>query len=123
MSFANDTLTDRIIHGVIRVHQKLGPGFLEIVYRRALVMELAKLGLTTEVGKEILVYYDDEPVGRHVLDLLVDGRVIVEVKAVDALCKAHYAQVRAYLKASGLAVALLVNFDDARADYRRVELR
>jgi GxxExxY protein len=120
--FANDALTDRIIYGVIRVHQRLGPGFLEVVYRRALVLELRKQGLHCETEKEILVYYDGVQVGRHVLDLVVDGRVIVETKAVEALNKAHYAQARAYLKATGLSVAILANFGEARADFRRVVL-
>ena len=121
-SYVSDPLTDRIIYGVIRVHQRLGPGFVEVVYRRALVVELGKVGLACDTEKEILIYYDGVQVGRHVLDLLVGGKVIVETKAVDALNKLHYAQVRAYLKATGLSVALLVNFGDARADFRRIVL-
>ena len=119
--FRDDHLTDRIIYCVILVHQNLGPGFLEAVYRRALVIELNKHNLATEVEKEILIYYDGQKVGRHRLDLLIEGRVIVELKAVEALSKADYAQVRSYLKAAQLNLALLVNFSPERADFRRIE--
>lgn len=118
-----DQLTRLIITCIIRVHQTLGPGFLEHVYQNSLVIELRKNGLRLETQKEILVFYDGERVGRHVLDLLVSGTVIVEVKAVDSLCKAHYAQVRAYMKATGSSVAILVNFGAARADFRRIAPR
>ncbi|HEX2165886.1 MAG TPA: GxxExxY protein [Longimicrobiales bacterium] len=94
-------LTGRIIQCIIHVHQTLGPGFLESVYRRALVIELRKQKLTTEAEKEIgrsrkgnRVYYDGQEVGKHRLDLLVEGQVIVELKTAEALGKAHYAQVR-----------------------------
>ncbi len=89
-----DTLTERIIWGIIQVHQTLGAGFLESVYRRALVSELRKQGLTTEVEHEVGVYYDGHEVGRHRLDLLVEGQVILELKTVESLSNAHYAQVR-----------------------------
>jgi GxxExxY protein len=120
-SYHDDHLTNRIIFCVIRVHQTLGPGFLEAVYRRALVIELSKHNFTIEVEKEILVYYDGQKVGRHRLDLLIEGKVIVELKAVEALSKADYAQVRSYLKAAQLNLALLVNFSSERADFRRIE--
>lgn len=120
-AYGDDRLTERIIHCIIRVHQTLGPGFLENVYRRALVLELVKQGLSTETEKEIIVYYGDVDVGRHRLDLLVEGRVILELKTVERLSQVHYAQVRSYLKATGLGLALLVNFAEERADFRRVE--
>ena len=68
-----------------------------------------------------MVVYEGEEVGRHRLDLLVDTRLILELKTVEDLAKAHYAQVRSYLKATGLSVALLVNFAKERADFRRIE--
>ncbi len=118
-----DVLTDRIIWCIIRVHQVLGPGFLESVYRRALVIELQKQGLATEVEHEVDVYYDGHEVGCHKLDLLVEKQVILELKTVECLNKAHYAQVRSYLRASGVRLALLVNFSGERADFRRLENR
>jgi GxxExxY protein len=116
----DDVLTHRIIAGVIRVHQVLGPGFREHVYRRALTIELRKQELAAEIEPVFAILYDGRWVGRHRLDLLVERRVIVELKTVDDLSKAHYAQVRSYLKATGLKTALLVNFAGAQADFRRV---
>jgi GxxExxY protein len=119
--YRGDGLTRRVIQCVIQVHQTLGPGFLESVYRRALLIELRKQDLATDTEKEVVIYYDGQKVGRHCVDLIVEGRVIVELKTVAALSKAHYAQVRSYLRATRLDIALLVNFATDRADFRRVE--
>ncbi|MBT9583664.1 GxxExxY protein [bacterium] len=72
------------------------------MYRRALVVELKRAGLFVEVEKEVVIYYCGQEVGRHKLDLVVESRLIVELKTVEDLSKAHYAQVRSYLKATGL---------------------
>ncbi|HUH13914.1 MAG TPA: GxxExxY protein [Longimicrobiales bacterium] len=119
--YRGDELTGRVIQCIIHVHQALGPGFLEGVYQRALLIELRNQDLATEAEKEVVVYYDGQEVGRHRLDLLIEGQVIVELKTVEALSKAHYAQVRSYLRATNLDLALLVNFAEDRADFRRVE--
>jgi GxxExxY protein len=116
-----DDPTGRIIESIITVHKELGPGFLESVYHRALLIELRKRNLSADSEAEVLIHYAGEPVGRHRLDLVVERRVIVELKTVEALSKAHYSQVRSYLKATGLSVALLVNFAGEKTDYRRVE--
>lgn len=116
-----EELTGRMIQSIISVHQTLGPGFVEKVYRRALLIELGKHELSSEAEKSIVIYYDRHDVGRHRLDLVVEGRVIIELKTVEALSRAHYAQVRSYLKATGLHVALLVNFADHRADFRCID--
>ena len=117
----DDKLTQTIIACIVKVHKVLGPGFLESVYRRALVIELRRSGLAVEVEKEVVIFYEGEEVGRHRLDLIVERRVILELKTVEDLSQAHYAQVRSYLKATGLAVALLVNFSKERSDFRRIE--
>ncbi len=93
------------------------------LYQCDKLTERIKQGLTTEVEHEVGVYYDGHEVGRHRLDLLVEGQVILELKTVESLSKAHYAQVRSYLKATGLRLALLINFSEERADFRRVETR
>jgi len=118
----DNQVTEEIILAVIKVHQTLGPGFLESIYQNALTLELRQQGLTVESEKEVVVYYNSKPVGKHRIDLLVAGRVIVELKTVEDLASIHYAQLRSYLKASGLRLGLLVNFARERADYRRVEL-
>ena len=120
-SGVDDALTARVIWCIIQVHQKLGPGFLETVYRRALLIELERQRLAFETEKEITVFYDEHDVGRHRLDLLVEGRLILEMKAVESLAKAHYAQTRAYMKSANVQRALLVNFSGERADFRRLE--
>jgi len=116
-----DALTYGIIEAVIKVHAVLGRGFVESVHHRALAIELRKRALAVEHEVEVEIEYDGHVVGRHRLDLVVDRRVIVELKTVEELGRPHYAQVRSYLRATGLPVALLVNFSKEKADYRRIE--
>ncbi len=78
-------------------------------------------GLEAVTEKEVVIKYEGEEVGKHRLDILVEGKVILELKTVEMLSKAHYAQVRSYLKATGLKTAMLVNFSKERADFRRIE--
>lgn len=118
----DNELTSRVIESIIRVHQAMGPGFVESIYRRALLIELCAHGLVVDSEKQVLVYYAGHIVGRHRLDLLVAGQLILELKTVETLSKAHYAQVRSYLRASGLGLAFLVNFAGNRADFRRIEV-
>jgi GxxExxY protein len=119
---ADDPLTRSIIEAIIRVHSVLGPGFIESVYHRALIIELTKQALAVATEVEVEVHYEGQLVGRHGMDLVVEGRVLVELKTVEELARAHYAQVRSYMRATGLPVALLVNFSKEKADYRRIEL-
>lgn len=116
-----DRLTEIVIESVIAVHRTLGSGFLESTYHNALEIELLDRGMKVEREKEIDLYYKNKPVGRHRLDLVVEDAVILELKAVEALNKNHYAQIRAYLLASGISTGLLVNFAGHKADYRRIE--
>ena len=102
MKYVDEELTGKIIECIIAVHQELGPGFLESIYRRALLIEMRKQGLAAETEKEVIIYYDGQEVGRHRLDILAEERVVVELKTVESLSKAHYAQVRSYLKATVL---------------------
>ena len=119
----DEKLTEAIIRAVIKVHQTLGPGFVESVYQRALILELERRGLVVETELKLPVFYEGQQVGLHRLDILVEKRVIVEVKTVSELEKVHYAQVRSYLKAAGLRLGLLVNFALEKADFRRVSPR
>ena len=119
--FSGDSLTRMILGCAFRVHTTLGPGFVESVYQRALVVDFQSEGLDVTVEKYIPIFYRIERVGRHFLDIVVEERVIIEVKAVEAICKAHYAQVRSYFKASKLKTGLIINFAGASVDYRRVE--
>ena len=121
MLYQDDKLTGRIVQSIIRVHQALGPGFLESVYRKAMLVDMKNRNISVETEKEVLIFYEGERVGWHRLDLFVEDEVIVELKTVEDLSKAHYAQVRSYLKATGKKLAILVNSAKSKADFRRVE--
>lgn len=119
---SDSQLTQEIIKAVIKVHQTLGPGFIEKVYQTALMVELTRQGFGVEPEKPISIYYDGELVGTHRLDLLIEGKIVLELKTVEELAGIHYAQLRSYLKATQLNIGLLVNLAKDKADYRRVEL-
>ena len=106
-----DDLARAVIGAAIEVHRHLGPGYLESIYEEALAWELAQRDVSFERQKEIGVRYKNQTIGRHKMDLLVGGRLIVELKAVEALADIHKAQVISYLKATGLQLGLLVNFN------------
>ena len=98
------------IGAAIEVHRHLGPGFLESVYEAALAVELASRGIACQRQVIVEVNYKGIPVGEGRLDLLVDGALIVELKAVDALLPIHKAQLLSYLKAFKQPLGLLINF-------------
>jgi len=116
----NTELTDRIIGAAIRVHKELGPGFLESMYEEALAIELSTAALSFERQKLLPVFFHEHLIGEHRLDFVVEGSVIVELKAISALEDVHFAIVRSYLKAANLSDALLLNFATARLTVRRV---
>jgi GxxExxY protein len=108
---ADEEIAHQIIGASIEVHRLLGPGFLESVYEKALAYELQLRGLKVERQKDILVPYKDIQIEGQRLDLLVGGRVIVELKTVEALAPIHQAQLLSYLKATKLRLGLLINFN------------
>jgi GxxExxY protein len=116
----HDPLTDRILGCAVKVSKALGQGFLEKVYEKALVHELEKDGLTVESQKGIEVWYDGIIVGQFVPDLLIEGKVVVEIKAVKALDDTHLAQGLNYLRSTGLQVCLLLNFGGPKLEIRRL---
>ncbi|MFA5393192.1 MAG: GxxExxY protein [Candidatus Ratteibacteria bacterium] len=120
MNLELEKLTGKIIECAIKVHKKLGPGFLESIYQAALPLELVKQGLKVETQKEIKVFYDGKEIGLHRIDLLVEGQVIIELKTVNDFDDSHLAQLLSYLKASGLKVGLLLNFAKAVLKIKRV---
>jgi GxxExxY protein len=120
MEIQNKLLTDRIIAAAIRVHKELGPGFLEAMYEEALGIELAAAGLAFERQKLLPVFYREHLIGEHRLDFVVEGKVIVELKAISALEDIHFAIVRSYLEAANLHDALLLNFASVRLIVKHV---
>jgi GxxExxY protein len=110
-----DKRTDELAHAVIgaaiEVHRQLGPGFLESVYEEALCIELAVREVPFERQKEIGVVYKGHQIGRQRIDLLVEQALIVELKTIEEFAEIHKAQVISYLKATGLPLGLLINFN------------
>jgi GxxExxY protein len=106
-----DDLANAVIGAAIEVHRVLGPGYLESVYEAALAVELKLRGMAFEMQKPISVEYKGHAVGEGRLDLLVGGKLVVELKAIDALAPIHTAQVMSYLKTLNLPLGLLINFN------------
>ncbi|MCK4357922.1 MAG: GxxExxY protein [Candidatus Cloacimonetes bacterium] len=103
-------ITNKIIKAFYEVYNELGPGFLESVYEHALYIVLAKYGLNVESQKDIIVYFRSQVVGNFRADLVVNEKVIVEIKAVRNLLPEHEAQILNYLKATNIEIGLLLNF-------------
>ena len=106
-------LTERIIGCAIEVHRALGPGLLESAYRRALGIEFAHGNIRFERERKIPLVYRGKPLGDYKVDLIVEGRVVVEVKSVMHLEPVFEAQVLTYLRITGIRVGLLMNFNKA----------
>ena len=106
---------------LIAVHRALGPGFREKIYHRALISELEAAGLSFELEKRIPIFYRGLQVGLHKLDLVIENTIVIELKAIKEITKAHYAQLRSYLRASECQIGLLVNFSLERTDIRRID--
>jgi len=112
----------RIQGCVFEVYRELGHGFLEKVYERALLLELQRQGLNADSQSPVAVRYKGEVVGDYVADIIVEGRVLLELKAHEKLTQAHKAQVLNYLRATGIRAGLLVNFSYPKADIVRLVL-
>ncbi len=115
-----NALSEQILRGAFAVANTLGCGFLEKVYENALTHELRKAGLVVAQQRGIVVTYDGVVVGEYAVDLLVEGAVLVELKAVKALDDVHLAQCLNYLRATGLHLCLLLNFGKPRLEIRRI---
>jgi len=106
-----DKIAHEVIGAAIEVHRLLGPGYLETVYEEAMVVELGLRQIPFERQRGVAVDYKGRAVGEARLDLIVDGCLVVELKAVDALAPIHIAQVMSYLKATRLPLGVLINFN------------
>jgi GxxExxY protein len=122
MTMDINALTDRIIGCAYAVHNALGPGFLEKVYENALRLELDEAGLAVEQQQPVPLCYRGQLVGDFYADLIVAGRVIVELKAVQNVAKEHEVQLVNYLTATGIDDGLLINFGssvDVKRKFRK----
>ncbi len=115
-------LSYKIVGVAYQVRDELGFGFLEKVYENALAVGLREVGLHVEQQVPLEVFYHGQLVGNYAPDLLVEGRVIIEVKSVEAIIKAHIAQTLNYLKATGIKLGLVLNFNRYTVDVERLVL-
>lgn len=113
-------LSYRVMDAVFEVHNTLGPGFVESVYEEALVHELEIRSIPFKRQTTITINYKERTVGTHRLDLVVDGKIILELKAVSALTDVFKQQTLSYLKATGLKLGILINFGTPRVEYVRI---
>lgn len=119
MSDIYTATTEIIIGCAYKVHNDMGFGFLESVYEKCMLLELEKHQLKAETQKPINVYYQGECVGDFIADIIVDDSIIVELKSVRSLTKAHEVQLVNYLKATNIQVGLLINFGEHGVEIKR----
>lgn len=106
-----DKLAYEVIGAAMEVHRKLGPGFLESVYEEALCVELRERKIAFQRQFEVAIIYKGHAIGKSRLDLLIEQKLIVELKTIERFAPIHQAQAISYLKATGLELALLINFN------------
>lgn len=114
----DNELTDKVIGAYYKVYNALGYGYLEKVYQNAMKVELEQKGVRVEAQKPIKVFYSGVVVGEYFADLLVEQKLIVELKTVSAISHEHEAQLGNYLKSTGISIGLLLNFGP-KAEFKR----
>lgn len=114
-----ELLIKRVMGCSANIRRKLGPGYLEFVYKNAMLVELKRNNLNYEVEKPINVYYEDTLVGEFKADIVVEGILILELKAVQSLHLAHEIQLVNYLTATGIDHGLLINFGSEELQFKR----
>ncbi|MDD5569526.1 MAG: GxxExxY protein [Bacteroidales bacterium] len=119
-NFKHSDITEKILRAFFNVYNSLGYGFLEKVYENAMLIELIKLNLNAVKQSPAKIYYDDVLVGDYFADIVVENKVILELKAIENLCPEHEVQLVNYLKATEIEVGLLLNFGKKPQYKRRV---
>ena len=120
MEYLHSDITQKVIKAFYNVYNKLGFGFLEKVYENAMAIELRSMGLQVEQQVKIKVFYNSQEVGYYIMDLVVENKVVIEIKACEALCEEHSFQLINYLKASQMEIGLLFNFGRTPAFTRKI---
>jgi len=113
-------ITEKIIGCSMRVHNKLGNGFQEVIYQRALAIELNKINLQFEREVEMPIFYDDQHIGTRRVDFMVEEKISIELKALTKLENVHLAQALNYLEAFKLEIGLLINFGNTKLEFKRL---
>ena len=116
-------LTGKILEACFEVSNELGSGFLESVYEKALLIALRQKGLNAQSQMPLEVKFRGVVIGEFYADILVDSKVLLELKAVSAFGKEHFAQIINYLKATKIEVGLIINFGTSKLEYRRFDNR
>ena len=117
---SGERLSHRVLKCAQNVSHGLGAGFLEKIYENALRIELTQAGIPFQSQQKFVVSYKGENIGDYIADIVVDNRLLIELKALSGFSREHDAQVMNYLKASGLTVGLLLNFGVTKLGVRRV---
>jgi GxxExxY protein len=118
--YPESELTGRIIGLAMEVHRTLGNGFQEVIYQRAMAIEFKKNLISFDREQEITISYKGEPIGSRRADFLIEGKILVELKAISELEDVHLAQTINYLEAYGLEIGLLLNFGNKTLQFKRV---
>jgi len=113
-------LTGKIIELAIKVHKNLGSAYEEKIYQRALYLELQRAKISFEREKVITINYGNVTIGKKKLDFVVENKIVIELKKIDAIDKVHVAQVVSYLKTLGLDIGLILNFGRSKLEIKRV---
>lgn len=116
-------ITENIIGCAMTVHNKLGNGFHEVIYQRALAIEMTKQGLDFIREMVMPIYYDVEEIGTRRVDFFVEDKIMVELKAVTQLEKVHLAQALNYLEAYKMEIGLLINFGNTKLEFKRLTIQ
>jgi GxxExxY protein len=116
----HEEVTHKIIGSAMKVHSTLGNGFQEVIYQRALAIEMKKQGLDFEREMEMHIYYDEIKIGTRRVDFFVESDIMVEIKAVIRLEDGHLAQAMNYCQAYNLPIGLLINFGAKSMEFKRV---
>lgn len=112
-------ITAKIINCAYKVHNFMGTGFQEVIYQRALKIEFEELGLSFEREKEMMIFYKELEIGERRVDFLVDGDIMVELKALSKLEDVHVAQLMNYIEAYKVRIGLLINFGAKKLEVKR----
>lgn len=115
-------LTDKIIGIAIKIHKDLGPGFKEKYYQRAFYLELKKQGYRFEREKKVSIIYNKAILGYHIVDLMVDGKVVVEIKSIKEVNEVNIGQLIIYLRLTSCEIGLLLNFGQNKLEIKRVKI-
>lgn len=115
-----DEITRRIIGCAMKVHSTLGNGFQEVIYQRALAIEMERQGLGFEREIEMAIFYNEIEIGKRRVDFFVENKIMVELKAIIKLENVHLAQAMNYCQVYNLPLGLLINFGSSSLEYKRV---